>query len=146
MKGLIFAFGMIFVILLAVWGGAIYYAEASQNAHAMQYANSIQAVTRVAWDFVRPLLQLIIVLAVLQWFLEKRGIQVSFTQLGLAWDARLLVALIVIFTFCLVSLSGMEDRGIKEAALVVIGFYFGSAKRKDELKDAAIATSTKATP
>jgi hypothetical protein len=30
----------------------------------------------------------------------------------------------------LVSLSGMEDRGIKEAPLVVIAFYFGSAKKK----------------
>ena len=77
-----------------------------------------------------PFLQLIIVLAVLQWFLEKRGIQVSFIQLGWGWDALLLVALIVIFTFCLVSLSGMEDRGIKEAPLVVIAFYFGSAKKK----------------
>jgi hypothetical protein len=38
--------------------------------------------------------------------------------------------MIVIFTFCLVYLSGMEDRGIKEAPLVVIAFYFGSAKKE----------------
>jgi hypothetical protein len=71
-------------------------------------------------------------LIVLEWFLAKSGIRISFTQLGISWDSRLLVAIIVILTFCLVALSGIPDGGIKEAALVVIGFYFGSAKRKDE--------------
>ena len=48
---------------------------------------------------------------------------------GIGLGRPLLVALIVVFTFFLVSLSGMEDRGTKEA-LAVIAFYFGSAKKK----------------
>jgi hypothetical protein len=130
-KGLVFLILLVFLVLLGAWGGAIYYAESANNVHSMEYANDIQEVTREAWVFVRPLLQLIIVLLVLQWFLDKRGIQISFSKLGIFWDARLLVALIVILTFCLVSLSGMDDRGVKEAALVVIGFYFGSAHKRD---------------
>lgn len=128
MKTLIVLAVIVFILLFAAWGAAAFFGEAIPGSHAAQYAVQIENIGRAAWDFLRPLLQLMIVLLVLQWFLEKRGIQISFSRLGLTWDARLLVALIVIFTFCLVSLSGMEDRGIKEAALVVIGFYFGSAK------------------
>jgi di/tricarboxylate transporter len=142
MKSLVFLIVLIFLLLLAAWGGTIYYAETTHNTSAVRYAEQVEIVTRTIWDFVRPLLQLIIVLLVLQWFLEKRGIQISFSKLGLSWDARLLVALIVILTFCLVSLSGMDDRGIKEAALVVIGFYFGSAKRADDLRSAKNVSNT----
>jgi hypothetical protein len=49
---------------------------------------------------------------------------------GIGLGCPLLVALIVVFTFFLVSLSGMEHRGIKEAPLAVIAFYFSSAKKK----------------
>lgn len=125
-KLLVAAF-LIFLLLLGAWGACEYWLDTTSSASAQEAVHTIQEVTRESWSFGRPLLQLLVVLVLLQWFAVKSNLRIPAAFTTFAWDARLVVALLVIVTFCIAALAGFAD-GLKEAALVVLGFYFGSLK------------------
>ena len=89
-----------------------------------------------AWNFVSPLLQLIVVLTVLEWFAERMGVSVRLQELGLTWNVQTLIALAVISSFCIAALAGLRGvEYLKDITLAVIGFYFGSRQAEQQAKE-----------
>jgi hypothetical protein len=79
-----------------------YFAPSSPDAE--RQLGAVQSLAFQAWAFARPLLQLVIVLLIVQWFLTTQNVTLKLSDLGISWDSRLLLALIVIVTFCIWSL------------------------------------------
>jgi len=81
------------------------------------------AISRV-WSFARPILQLIIILFVIYWFGQSIGLtkETFGTQ-----DIKTTLAFFVVGAFCVAAfLSESPAASLKDFALVVIGFYFGT--------------------
>ncbi|MCK1405029.1 hypothetical protein [Bradyrhizobium sp. 76] len=90
-------------------------------------ADDITSAMLRVWNFVRPILQLIIILFVIYWFSQTIGLtKESFAAFG-ATDIKTTLAFSVVAAFCLAAfLSDAPASWLKDIALVVIGFYFGS--------------------
>ena len=92
-----------------------------------------------AWSFARPLLQLLLVLLIVDWILKRMGIQFSpgaaTTSIGrqFNWDVQAIIAVIVIAAYAVAQLAGLGGEGMKDIALVVVGFYFGTQRRSYEV-------------
>jgi hypothetical protein len=136
MGKVLFAAFLIFLLLLGAWGACQFWLKTTSSADAQASVHTIEQVTKEGWSFARPLLQLLVVLVLLQWFAAKSNLKIPTAFTTFAWDARLVVALLIIMTFCIAALAGLTD-GLKEAALVVLGFHFGSLSR-----DKSIASRT----
>lgn len=86
------------------------------------------------FEFVRPFLQLVIILIILEWLLNRFGLSLTKEAFKLDWNIQTIIALVVIIAFSLAALSGVAGAGmLKDVALVVVGFYFGSQKKTFEL-------------
>jgi MFS family permease len=89
-----------------------------------------------AWTFAMPLLQLVVVLLVLEWFGERLGFRMKLQELGLTWNIQTLIAIVVIVSFCIAALGGIRGvSDLKDIALAVIGFYFGSRQAEQQAKE-----------
>jgi hypothetical protein len=65
--------------------------------------------------------------------------------LALTWDTRSIVAVVIIATYCIASLSGIQDHyGVKDIVLVVIGFYFGTTRKPGEQEPTVTVPGTPA--
>jgi hypothetical protein len=146
MRIVLFLAFCVFAILLGSWLFAQYEVQTVKSSDAQVFLTGIEAVARQAWQFARPLLQLLVVLMVLQWFLQQADFKMPASFSAIAWDARLLVALLVVLTFCLSALSGFMIEGLKEATLVVLGFYFGSLQKKEMQTEQTSANVPRTTP
>jgi len=84
------------------------------------------AILRI-WLFARPIVQLIIVLFVAYSFAQILGITKENIAAFNALDIKTVLAFFVIGAFCLAAfLSENPASWLKDLALVVIGFYFGT--------------------
>jgi type IV secretory pathway TrbD component len=98
--------------------------------------NVLMSGANTAWAFAAPLLQLIVVLTVLEWFAERLGVSVRLQELGLTWNVQTLIALAVISSFCIAALAGLSGVGyLKDITLAVIGFYFGSRQAESQARE-----------
>jgi len=89
-------------------------------------SDKIDTIGREAWTFGKPILQLIVILAILEWVLVRFGVKLNLQSLQLQWDIRAILALLVVAAFSLAALSGGPGMGVLEdVCLVVVGFYFG---------------------
>ncbi len=96
-------------------------------------SDSIKLVASEVWDFARPFIQLIIILAILQPLLEKSGVKLNFASLSSSLDVRSTIAILVVSAFCIAALAGVSGySALKDVALVVVGFYFGGLAKKPE--------------
>ena len=94
-------------------------------------SDSIKNVAGQAWDFSKPLLQLLFVLAILELILIRTGVKIDLREFRLNWDIRSLIAVIVVIGFVFAALSGVSGlSSLKDVALVVVGFYFGGLSQK----------------
>jgi hypothetical protein len=85
------------------------------------------------WSFVRPLLQLGMVLLIVYSFVRALGIDVGLKTLPQNISIQALLAFLVVSAFALASfLSRDPASGLKDLALVVVGFYFGTKARDQE--------------
>jgi hypothetical protein len=92
-----------------------------------QVGMDLRLAISAVWHFLRPILQVIIVLFIAWWFMKTIGIDQTFLAQIKADDVKTLLAVIVIGTFCLAAfLSDNPASWLKDLALVVIGFYFGT--------------------
>lgn len=97
---------------------------------------NLSAVSSAAWEFAKPLLQLVVVFLILDWIFGKLGVSFSGRRRSdFEWNIQTLIAVMVVGAFTIAALSGISGAGVlKDLALVVVGFYFGSQKRSIELK------------
>jgi hypothetical protein len=84
-----------------------------------------------AWRFARPLVQLVLILAIVEWILKRLGIALFGERIVFEWNIQTIIAIIVVSAFALVALSGGAIDPLKDVALVVVGFYFGTQKKAD---------------
>jgi len=111
-----------------------------QNAdHKQMYnliAQQLMIIAGGAWGFVRPFLQLILVLGIVDWILGRWGISWQSNSLGINWNIQTIIALIVIGAFAIAALGGLSEGvgTLKDLALVVVGFYFGSQRKSIEMQ------------
>jgi hypothetical protein len=92
----------------------------------------IETVGNEGWAFGRPLIQLIVILLIIEWFLSKIGVELRLREVAGRWDIQTFLAGAVVLTFCIVVLAGNGDSAgyIRDVVLVVIGFYFGTQSRE----------------
>jgi hypothetical protein len=95
-------------------------------------SESIGVIAQEGWSFIKPLLQLAVIILILEYAAGKFGNGASLFKWQLPLDIRSLLALIVVVAFAVAALAGSETAGmLKDAALVVIGFYFGRSAVAD---------------
>jgi hypothetical protein len=121
---------------------AFFYSGASDQTgrQMMQRVDKLEGLlmggANTGWGFASPLLQLIVVLTVLEWFAERMGVSVRLQELGLTWNVQTLIALAVISSFCVAALAGLRGvEYLKDITLAVIGFYFGSRQAEQQAKE-----------
>ncbi len=91
----------------------------------------ISTVGREAWQFGRPILQLVLVLVILEWLLKRAGLTLDLSTVRLSTDIRAVLALLVVVAFALAALSGGPGLGaLENVCLVVLGFYFGGLTKE----------------
>jgi len=88
------------------------------------------------WRAIEPLFQLLVILVLIEWFIKRLGTgrlpAEAFT--GFEWNTQTLVAVIIIGAFAAAALIGLPGlTALKDLALVVVGFYFGTQRRVLEL-------------
>lgn len=98
---------------------------------AMKHAQEVvDSVSGEAWKFGQPLIQLVVVLAIGEWFVSRLGLKVSAIGLG-AINIQTFIAVVVVFAFCLAALGNLPGLPfLKDIVLIVIGFYFGTRSRQ----------------
>ncbi len=99
-------------------------------------AARVAALSYEAWQFIKPFLQIIVILIIVEWILDKFGISLSRKGLKLDWNVQTILALVVISAFALAALSGANTSigALKDLALVVVGFYFGTQRKTVEVQ------------
>lgn len=99
--------------------------------------SKIEYIANIAWNFLSPILQVTLILIILEWVLQKFGTSVVSVRGSLNWNVQTVIAILVVGTFALASLTNLS-KGLdylKDLSLVVVGFYFGTQKRIVETKD-----------
>lgn len=82
------------------------------------------------WNFIKPLIQFIIIIFILKWVVLSSN-KTSNKLQNLIKDIPSFIALIVITTLCLIPLVGYKiPSSIANIALVIVGFYFGNKFKK----------------
>jgi hypothetical protein len=101
--------------------------DGSLSATALQRTQTVlDTFSTGSWEFGKPLLQLVAVLAVGEWFISRLGLRLSPGMLG-ALNIQTFIAVVVVFAFCLAALGNLPGLPyLKDIVLIVIGFYFGS--------------------
>lgn len=126
-------FALILITYIAVKVGAIYDSVPERKSSFFEISTRIEFVSFLIWEFIRPFLQLVIILLIIEWILGKFGVSIDPRQSKVEWNIQTIIALIVISAFALAALSGVSGVDyLKDVALVVVGFYFGSQKGKTE--------------
>lgn len=128
----------IFVIFLIIYIGINInssYEDNTERITMMQNVNNeIKLIAYSVFEFIRPFLQLIIILLILEWLINRFGISTNKNFTSISWNVQTIIALIVIVAFSLAALSGIQGAGmLKDLALVVVGFYFGTQKKTVEI-------------
>jgi uncharacterized membrane protein len=121
--------GLVYIALYAVTLYFRYRAGKFDSADAIirNIADDVSGAMLRIWVFVRPIMQLIIVLFVVFWFAQIVGINKDSLASFSALEIKTTLAIFVIGAFCIAAfLSDSPATWLKEIALVVIGFYFGT--------------------
>ncbi|HDN9016541.1 TPA: hypothetical protein P2I01_003442 [Aeromonas salmonicida] len=101
------------------------------NSGLKQAQEVVDSISSSAWQFGQPLLQLVVVLALGEWFVSRLGLKVSSIGLG-SINIQTFIAIAIVFTFCLAALGNLPGLAyLKDVVLIVIGFYFGTRSKQD---------------
>ena len=152
MKGIVGWVAFLTLIFVALVVGLEVAAINSESAQADKYRamkDTISGIGGTGWSFVSPLLQLIIVLLILEWFAQRLGLGFKLSDIGGSANVQVLIAVFVIGSYCVAVLGGIRGAdSLKEIALIVVGFYFGSrlAERQQRVAESVVLTPPHETP
>ncbi|MBR7791026.1 hypothetical protein KDM87_00335 [Undibacterium sp. FT147W] len=105
------------------------------NSGLKQAQEVVDSISTGAWQFGQPLLQLVVVLALGEWFVSRLGLKVSTIALG-SINIQTFIAIAIVFSFCLAALGNLPGLSyLKDVVLIVIGFYFGTRSKQDSGTD-----------
>jgi hypothetical protein len=126
--------------ILAIQIYFIVYQDAAAANTFYEMNTSIKLFGWSLWELIQPVLQLALLLAVLLFFYRNSGMAQRFAEtrsFGSAFNTQSAIALIIIGSFAVAALTRPEAATqLKEIALVVVGFYFGTRQRRGEAGDA----------
>jgi hypothetical protein len=107
-------------------------------------------------DFIRPIFQLALVLIILVEaarrlgvFSDTTGIATGIRSFSQTASVQAIIAIIIVVAVSISALGGLGDTTVlKDLALVVVGFYFGSRRSQNEAEAiaAGVAAGTTSTP
>jgi|GEM_PF-4918985 len=124
----------LFFLLILTYVGAAFWAAISPNQAAPgALLASVVEIGKGAWQFARPLLQLAIVLMIVDWMLQRLGIQLGSGVRHFDWNVQAIIAIVVVAAFSIAELGGIGSGSLKDVVLVVVGFYFGTQRRTLEV-------------
>jgi hypothetical protein len=133
----------VFVLLILLRMGAAAWLLVDHNPDHQSVIREFQAQTIAigagAWQFARPLLQLAVVLLIVDWILQRLGMQLGMAVPPSQWNTQTIIAIAVVGAFSIAALIDI-DKGLavlKDLALVVVGFYFGTQRHITELESSA---------
>ena len=92
------------------------------------------------WTWAAPILKPVVLLVIA----TAVVLRLQLWTLIKDWSDRSVIALSLIFTFCLMSIAdptAIKDSGLKEVVLIVVGFYFGVAHGRRETSSSGDADS-----
>ncbi|MCP1384431.1 hypothetical protein [Runella salmonicolor] len=129
-KGIFWVLLFLFVIFEGV---GVFFKLNAQSEYSTIFntlSEDIKSLSIEVFIFLRPFLQLIIILLILEWILRKLGISFTSPNFKLEWNVQSLIAILIISAFTIGALAGVSNAGsLKDLALVVVGFYFGTQKK-----------------
>lgn len=136
----------LFVLLLVAYLGFSYASIWDQNPDHQRIFQvalmHLPEIARTLWNFIRPFVQLVLVLLIVDWILGRWGISFKSKIQELEWNVQTMIALIVIGAFSIAALGGIGGAdALKDLALVVVGFYFGTQRRTMQLQSPSGAIS-----
>jgi hypothetical protein len=123
---------LIFLVFayLALYGAvsvATFYANATASKTIGAIRDQLRDIGGAGWQFLSPLLQLAIVLIIITWAVERFDVGLKIPDIASDQNIKGTIALIVIGGFLIAVLGSLRyTSDIKDVALVIIGFYFGS--------------------
>jgi hypothetical protein len=144
---------LVIALLAGILALQIYFISAKDAAAAstlFEMTNSIKEFGWSLWVLVQPILQLALLLAVLLFFFNSSGLAqrlLAQQSSGNAFNTQSAIALLIIGGFVIAALTRTEAAAqLKEIALVVVGFYFGTRQRRGEGDGAEAAAAVNAGP
>lgn len=139
MKLILICLCAVIVILLAgllTTEGYLVYVDPQRDNTTITLRDSMLHFLRSLWNLLQPVLQLALTLAVVLFFLNRSGITMRISERQASSDGlntQSIIALIVIGSFAVATFTRTETAAqLKEIALVVVGFYFGSKQNRDQ--------------
>jgi len=91
-------------------------------------SGQIESLILAIWEFIRPFIQIIILLVIVDWVFRRVGIDIR-SKTTFNWNAPSLIVFIIVGAFALAALTGVQGATyLKDLALVAVGFFFGSQK------------------
>jgi hypothetical protein len=131
----IFAFFILLIAFVCLKILIVYDPDGARKNTLTQVVTNVEEISKVGWNLIKPFLQLVIILLIVEWILNKLGISFTSKESKVEWNVQTIIAIIIVVAFALAALSGIAGvESLKELSLVVIGFYFGS-KRRVEYRD-----------
>ena len=125
-----FTFLVLLIIYIVIKYNITYDQDPNRTSQLKDMLTRIEMLSQTAWDFIKPFLQLILILLITDWVLTKLGISFTATGGRFDWNIQTVIAVIIVGSFALAALSGIAAvSALRDIVLVVIGFYFGTQKK-----------------
>jgi hypothetical protein len=127
------------VFLGLAYAGSVAWAGIDANPQHREIAllilEKLGAFGQGGWLFIRPLLQLAIVLVIVDWVMRRLGVELTGGTRPFEWSVQAIIAIIVVAAYAIAELAGLGS-GLKDVVLVVVGFYFGTQRHSYEVNSA----------
>jgi hypothetical protein len=131
MRSIVIVSAFVLLVFLSFIVGVQFFA--APNSPIRETQAMVIQIGANAWTFARPLLQLIVILLVLEWFTHRFGFKAGGKDL-LHGSVQTFIAVLVVASFCIAALANIPGADtLKDITLVVVGFYFGSTRKPGEL-------------
>lgn len=127
--------GIITVFLLLIFISIVFYLFLPLMTNSFEHETylkidqifqKIDPIMNKIWDFIKPLIQFVIIVFIIKWVVFSNS-KTSDKLQNLIKDIPSFIALVVIATLCLIPIIGYTiPAPIGNIALVVVGFYFGN--------------------
>jgi hypothetical protein len=136
------AFGAVW---LAASGLLQYYA--GKDHDLIDIANAVQSTGEKFWTFISPVLRLALLIIILisvaenfglnqtgsSWQISGSDIGSFFKELTTSNGVQSFISVIIVVSLCVSAIAGVGDTNtLKDLALVVVGFYFGSRRKSGD--------------
>jgi uncharacterized membrane protein YhaH (DUF805 family) len=116
-----------YFLLYAGVSVATFYANATDSSTIGAIRQQLRDIGVAGWEFLSPLLQLAIVLVIVAWAIERFDLRLKLPEIVSDHNIKGVLAILVVTGFLVAVLGSLRyTSDIKDVALVIIGFYFGS--------------------